>query len=72
MVGEGLLRPWLRLSLHEHCCKAVLDGGVDANQAGLRVFGFLNGPFGFEVGALRRIRAGGRSQSTLPPQKTLK
>lgn len=59
MIGDDdLLRPWLCLSLHEHCCKAVLDGGVDVSQAGLRVFGFLNGPFRFEVGALRR-RAGG-------------
>lgn len=55
MVCEEVLRPWLRLSLHERCCKAVLDGRVDVSQARLRVFGFLNGPFGFEVGALRRI-----------------
>lgn len=57
VICEELLRPRLRLSLHERCCKAVLDG----HQAGLRVFGFLKAPFRFEVGALRR-RAGGRSQ----------
>lgn len=57
MVCEELLRPRLCLSLHERCCKAVLDGGMDVSQAGLRVFGFLKGPFRFEVGALRRIRA---------------
>lgn len=61
MICEELLGPWLRLSLHEHCCKAVLDGGLDGRQAGLGVFGFLKAPFRFEVGALRR-RAGGRSQ----------
>lgn len=61
MICEELLRPRLRLSLHEHCRKAVLDGGLDGRQAGLRVFGFLKAPFRFEVGALRR-RAGGRSQ----------
>lgn len=72
VVCEELPRPWLRLSLHERCCKAVLDGGVDISQAGLRVFGFLNGPVRFEVGALRRIRAGGRSQSTFYTSENVK
>lgn len=72
VVCEELLRPWLRLSLHERCCKAVLDGGVDVSQTGLRVFGFLNGPVRFEVGALRRIRAGGRSQSTFYTSENVK
>lgn len=72
MVCEELLHSWLCLSLHDHCCKAVLDGDVDGSQAGLRVFGFLNGPFRFEVGALRRITAGGRSQSTLYTSENVK
>lgn len=52
----------LCLSLHEWRCKAALGGRVDVSQAGLRVFGFLNAPFRFEVGALRRVGAGGHSQ----------
>lgn len=72
MVCEELLRPRLRLSLHERCCKAVLDGGMDASQAGLRVFGFLKGPFRFEVGALRRIRAAVVHSQPSAPQKMVK
>lgn len=56
ICGEADLR--LCLSLHECRCKAALGGRVDVSQAGLRVFGFLNAPSSFEVGALGRVRAG--------------
>lgn len=72
MACEELLRPWLHLSLHERCSKAVLDGGVDVRQAGLRVCGFLKGPFRFEVGSLQRIGAGGHSKSDFYTPESVK
>lgn len=48
---------WFCMSLYQQCCKAVLDGRIYVGQARQRVFGFLNGPLHFEVGALGRRMA---------------
>lgn len=51
-----LLLLWLYMSLYKQCCKAVLDGRICVGQAQQRVFGFLNGPLQFTVGALKKER----------------
>lgn len=58
VVVVVLLQWWRRLcvSLCQQCCKAVLHRRAHSGQARQRksVFGFLNGPLQFKVGALQR------------------
>lgn len=52
MPCDLLLLLRLCMSLYKQGCKAFVNGCIHAGQAPQSVFGFLNGPLQFVVGAL--------------------